>query len=182
MKAALRSLAIVVFSISLFAADTDNRALYTLLTTKAAPQMQADAVRKHFSATQLTNGSAVATYMGDFVGAIESAQQPTLVINDKPAPAMRSLPGNLWVHTQQMVTGRSHAFYYEVGGKMLGDRRFDTAAYTADSYPQDGVPKGKLSEHLVCTSAVYRGHKISYWIYASPGVDPAVPSPVMIWH
>ena len=34
---------------------------------------------------------------------------------------------------------------------------------------------------MVIESEVYRGWKVSYWVYASPGVDPAVPSPVMVW-
>ena len=43
------------------------------------------------------------------------------------------------------------------------------------------MPQGKLSEQFVYESQVYRGWKISYWIYASPGVDPNTPSPVMVW-
>ncbi len=34
---------------------------------------------------------------------------------------------------------------------------------------------------MILESGVYRGWKISYWVYASPGVDSAIPSPVMVW-
>jgi hypothetical protein len=56
---------------------------------------------------------------------------------------MRPLPNSLWVHTAQLTTGRSHAHHYEVAGKILGDKRFDTAAYLDDSYPQSGVHTGQ---------------------------------------
>jgi len=165
----------------LFAGDAENRRLYELLTTGASAQAQTDAVRAHFSAKQLGDGSAVAANGGDFVWAIESAQTPSLSIDDAPAQALRALPGNLWVHTAQVSTGRSHAHFYQVGGKILGDKRFDTAAFGRDSYPQPGVPRGKLSAQMVLESQVYRGWKVSYWVYAPPGVDPAVPAPFMLW-
>lgn len=176
-------LAALLLSTALFATDAEDRALYDVLTSSATPQIQADAIRRHFTAAKLKDGSAVAAYGGDFVWAIENDKQTALVIDDKAAPAMRSLPGNLWVLTQQLSTGRSHAFFYDGDTSANGDpRRFDKAAFTADSYPQRGVAKGKLSEQMLCTSQVYGGHKISYWIYASPGVDPAVPAPLMVFH
>jgi len=171
--------AILLSALTLFATDAEDRALYELLQSSATPQIQADAIHRHFAAAKLKDGSAVAAYSGDFVWAIEAEKQPALMIDDKPAPAMRALPDGLWVLTQQLTAGVSHAFYY------AGDaaaRRFDRAAYTEDSYPRRGVPHGKLSEQLVCTSKVYGGHKVSYWICASPGVDPAVPAALMVFH
>ena len=94
---------------------------------------------------------------------------------------MRQLPGNLWARAARLRTGTSHAHYYRVDTKILGGKRFDTAAYGPDSYPQDGVPRGELSEELTHESATYRGWKVSYWVYASPGVDPSTPSATMVW-
>jgi enterochelin esterase family protein len=43
------------------------------------------------------------------------------------------------------------------------------------------VPKGTLSEKKTITSKIYPGATADYWVYASPGVDPAKPSPLMVW-
>lgn len=163
------------------AGDAENRQLYSLIEGNVPAMFQAEAIRKHFTAKELADGSAVAAYGGDFVWAIQSEQNPLIIIDDGQPSAMRSLPNGLWVHAARLTTGRSHAHQYRIAGKILGDRRFDTAAYTPDSYPQPGVPQGSLTEQLVCVSQVYRGWKVSYWIYASPGVDPNTPSPVMVW-
>lgn len=47
-----------------------------------------------------------------------------------------------------MRTGPSRAHHYRVNRKVLGGNRYDTAAYGEDSYPQERVPKGQLSEKL----------------------------------
>jgi enterochelin esterase family protein len=166
----------------LAAGDAENRDLHALLSKNGPAEEQAAAVRKHFPAEQLTSGAARSAYLGNFVFAIESATEPFLYINDEAAPRMRSLPGNLWVHPARLLTGRAHAHFYRINGEVPGNRRFDTAAFTEDSYQKDGVPQGKLSGQLVLTSQVYRGWQVSYWVYASAGVDPAAPSPVMVWH
>src|SRR4030095_10827399 len=137
------------------AGDTDNRQLYALIKANGPTTAQAKAIRKHFSSKQLADGSAVAAYGRDFVWALQSEQKPLISIDDGKASEMRPLPNSLWVHTAQLTTGRSHAHHYEVAGKILGDKRFDTAAYLDDSYSQSGVPQGKLSEQLVCESQVY---------------------------
>ncbi|HET6962277.1 MAG TPA: alpha/beta hydrolase-fold protein [Terriglobia bacterium] len=166
---------------ALRAGDAENRQLYSLIKANGPVVAQAEALREHFSSKQLTDGSAVAAYGGDFVWAVQSEQKPLISIDDGQPSEMRSLPNALWVHAARLTTGRSHAHHYRVEGRILGDKRFDTAAYLDDSYPQAGVPQGKLSEQLVCESQVYRGWKISYWIYASPGVDPNTPAPAMVW-
>jgi enterochelin esterase family protein len=163
------------------AGDAENRQLYALIEANGSAIVQAEAIRKHFSAKQLADGSAVAAYGGDFVWAIQTEQSPSILIDDGQPLGMRALPNGLWVLSARLVTGRSHAHQYRIDGKILGDRRFDTAAYTPDSYAQPGVPQGTLTEQLTLLSQVYRGWKISYWIYASPGVDPSIPSPVMVW-
>jgi enterochelin esterase family protein len=163
------------------AGDADNRALYQFLTANAPIPDQVAAVRKHFTPQQLRDGSAVAAFGGDFVFAIESDPAPSLVIDDQPPVTLRPLPYHLWVLTQHLATGTSHAHYYYVLGEILGGQRFDTAAYGPDSYPQPGVAQGHLSEQRVIVSQVYHGWRLSYWIYASPGVDPATPAPFMVW-
>ena len=81
---------------------------------------------------------------------------------------------------KEMRTGVTHSFQYYAAGKPLGARG-DAIGYNPDSYPKPGVPHGKASEKLTIVSRIYDGMKSDYWIYASPGVDPAVPSPLMVW-
>jgi enterochelin esterase-like enzyme len=79
-----------------------------------------------------------------------------------------------------MRTGVTHSYQFYVDGKPLGARR-DVPGYNPDSYPKPGVPKGTLSDKKTITSKIYDGATADYWIYASPGVDPARPSALMVW-
>ena len=121
---------------ALRAGDAENRQLYTLIKANGSAVAQAEAIRKHFSGKQLADGSAVAAFRGDFVWAVQSEQKPLISIDDGPPSEMRSLPNSLWVHGARLTSGRSHAYHYRVEGRILGDKRFDTAAYLDDSYPQ----------------------------------------------
>ena len=64
-------------------------------------------------------------------------------------------------------------------------RRWARAAMRSDTIPTP-IPNqvrrsGKLSEKQTITSKIYEGMKTDYWVYASPGVDPNVPAPLMVW-
>lgn len=85
-----------------------------------------------------------------------------------------------WMHLAKMRTGTTHAYQFFADGKPLGNRS-DVAGYNPDSYPRDGVPEGKLSDKQTITSKIYDGMKADFWYYASPGVDPATPAPLMVW-
>ena len=161
--------------------DAENRDLFKLLTGDSPPATQAAALRKHFPDEALKDGSAVAAYGGQFAWALAADARPHFYVDDAPTAPMRSLPGGLWTHTAKLRTGTSHAHYYRVAREILGGKRFDTAAFGPDSYPRENVPRGKLSDQLVHESATYGGWKVSYWVYASPGVDAAKGSPVMVW-
>ncbi len=113
MRTLLPTLSILCLSaVGLAAGDAENRTFYDLLSEKGPAAAHAAAVRKHFSAEELHTGAAVAANGGDFVWAVESEREPFLYIDDKPVLQMRSLGGNLWVHTARLVTGRSHAHLY----------------------------------------------------------------------
>jgi enterochelin esterase-like enzyme len=43
------------------------------------------------------------------------------------------------------------------------------------------VPHGKVTDKQTIVSRIYDGMKSDYWVYASPGVDPAVPAALMVW-
>ncbi len=161
--------------------DVENRELFELLAGGSTPAKQAAALKNHFSEQALTDGSAVSAYGGQFVWAIAAETRPHLYVDDAPAAPMRSLPAGLWAHTAKLRTGTSHAHYFRVDGKILGGKRYDTAAFGPDSFPREGVPEGKLSDELIHESVTYGGWKVSYWVYASPGVDAAKASAVMVW-
>ena len=161
--------------------DQQSRELFELMRSEAQPADKAAALSERFPVKALEDGSAVSAFGGNFVWALESGSRPHLYIDDEPAPPMQRLAGNSWAHNARLRTGTSHAHYYRVDTKILGGKRFDTAAYGEDSYAQEGVPRGKLSEELLHESPTYRGWKVSYWVYASPGVDPDKPSAAMVW-
>jgi enterochelin esterase family protein len=87
---------------------------------------------------------------------------------------------SLWMLLTKMRTGVTHSFQYYAAGKPLGARG-DAIGYNPDSYATPGVPRGKVSEKQTIVSKLYDGMKSDYWVYASPGVDPAVPAALMVW-
>lgn len=101
---------------------------------------------------------------------------------DQQAPlVMEKIPGTpFWMRLVKMRVGVTHAYQFYADGKPA-TARTDVAGYNPDSYPKPGVPKGKLSEKHTIVSKIYDGMKADYWVYASPGVDPNVPAPLMVW-
>jgi enterochelin esterase-like enzyme len=126
-------------------------------------------------------GTAVVSDGADFLFAIESSQTPTLFIDSEPVgPMRRSGKDGVWTYSGKLKTGRSHAFYYMVDGKLTGGKT-DIPAYGPDSYAQPGVPQGTLSEKMVHTSKIYEGMKSDYWIYVPAQYDPAKAAALMVW-
>ena len=117
----------------------------------------------------------------DYLFITPSTSPATISIDGQPAVPMVQVDGsNLWIRLQKMRVGVTHSYAFFADGKPIGTRS-DVAGYNPDSYPKPGVPQGKLSEKHSITSKVFDGMKADYWYYASPGVDPNVPSAVMIW-
>jgi enterochelin esterase-like enzyme len=120
-------------------------------------------------------------YGQDFVFAAQADGATSVSIDGQPAVMLAKLPGsNLSYKLVKMRTGVTHSYQFLQDGKPLGARR-DMAGYNPDSYPKAGVPKGTLSEKKTISSKLYPGATADYWIYASPGVDPARPAPLMVW-
>ena len=92
----------------------------------------------------------------------------------------RAGKSDLWYHTGSLQTGTVHGYYYMVNGARTGGST-DVPAYGPDSYPKPGVPKGTVSEKKTIASKLYPGSSADYWVYASPGVDPSRPAPLMVW-
>jgi len=117
----------------------------------------------------------------DFLFVADSASPVTISIDQQPAIPMAQVPdSSFWMLLKKMRTGVTHSFQYYAGGKPLGARG-DAVGYNPDSYPKPGVPHGKVSGKLTITSKIFDGMKADYWVYASPGVDPAVPAALMVW-
>ncbi len=110
-----------------------------------------------------------------------SVSSAAVSIDMQPPLVMQKIAGsNLWMRLEKMRVGVTHAYQYWADGKPIGNRS-DLSGYNPDSYPLPGVPKGKLSEKQTIVSKIYDGMKADFWYYASPGVDPNNPAPLMVW-
>lgn len=117
----------------------------------------------------------------DYLFVATSPSPVAVSIERQPPVALARIPdSNTWVMLRKMRTGVTHEYQFYSDGKPLGARG-DAVGYNPDSYPKAGVAKGKLSAKQTVVSKIFDGMKADYWIYASAGVDPAVPAPLMVW-
>jgi len=120
----------------------------------------------------LTNGQ-------DFLFALNNdASEAAVSIDGMLRPMTKA--GNVWYRLEKLNAGMTHKYQFHAAGKALGMAN-DIGGYNPDAMPKPGVAQGKLSEKMVITSKLYDGMKADFWIYASAGVDPAKPAPLMIW-
>jgi enterochelin esterase family protein len=117
----------------------------------------------------------------DYLFVATSPTPITISIDQQPPAPLAQIPSsNTWMLMKKMRTGVTHSYQYFADGKPLGARG-DAVGYNPDSYPKQGVPKGKPGSKQTIVSKVFDGMKADYWVYASPGVDPGVPAPLMVW-
>ncbi len=117
----------------------------------------------------------------DYLFFAKSDTPVTVSIDQQPPVALAAMPGSgSWMLLTKMRTGVTHSYQYHASGKTLGARG-DAVGYNPDSYSSPGTPKGKVGSKQTIVSKIYDGMKADYWVYASPGVDPAVPAPLMVW-
>jgi len=129
----------------------------------------------------LSPRGGTAVWGQDFLFVADSPQPVSISIDQQSAGAMTQIEGStLWMLLKKMRTGVTHSYQYFAAGKPLGARG-DAVGYNPDSYPKPGVPRGKVTGKQTIVSRLYDGMQADYWVYASPGVDPAVPSPLMVW-
>jgi len=129
----------------------------------------------------LKNQGTALVWGQDFLFLAETGKEPTVSIDAQPLAAMARVPDSgYWYRLVKMRTGVTHSYEFHADGKTLFPRR-DVAGYNPDSYPKPGVPKGTLSEKHTLASKIYDGSTADYWVYVSPGVDPAKPAPLMVW-
>ena len=129
----------------------------------------------------IQKGTAWAGGGPDFIFAVESEKEPSIVIDyEEPGHAMSKLGASAWYYTTQLKTGTSHAFYYLIDGKPFGGNQ-NIPAYLPESFARPGVPQGKLSEKLVHTSKIYDGMQSDYWIYVPAEYNASQPAALMVW-
>lgn len=110
-----------------------------------------------------------------------NALQAGVSIDQQPPVPMLKIEGsNFWMRLMKMRVGVTHAYQYYADGKPAGNR-YDVPGYNPDSYPKPGIARGTLSDKHTLTSKIYDGMTADFWWYASPGVDPNVPAPLMVW-
>ena len=128
---------------------------------------------------KLAKGTAYAGEHGQFLFAVASEKQPFLQVNQtKPEPATRA--GSLWIFQGPLKQGTSYRYSWLVDGKVIGGAN-DVASFTEESYPQPGVPQGKLSEAINIESKLYPGLKARMWYYTPAQWDGRTPLPVQFW-
>ena len=132
--------------------------------------------------TKTLSARGGATIWGqDYLFVSDSPTPVSISLDNHPAVPMAQIEGGtLWMLLTKMRTGVTHSYQYYAAGKPLGARG-DAIGYNPDSYARPGVPHGKVSEKQTIVSKIYDGMKSDYWVYASPGVDPAVPAALMVW-
>jgi enterochelin esterase family protein len=128
----------------------------------------------------LTAPTQVIVWGQDYLFLATSASPVSVSIDLQPQRQLAQVDGNHWMLLTKMRTGVLHQYQFYTAGKPLGARG-DAVGYNPDSYPQPGVAHGKLSEKHTLTSKIYDGMKYDYWTFASAGVDPNVPAPLMVW-
>ncbi len=171
-----------IFTLALFAASAvfAQTSPYEELIALARQGADAPGLQDRIAKTLSPRGGAT-VWGQDYLFVTASEAPVTISIDNQPAMAMTQIPGsNLWMYVTKMRTGVTHPYQYYAAGKPLGARG-DAVGHNPDSYPKAGVPHGKMSEKQTIVSKLYDGMKSDYWVYASPGVDPAVPAPLMVW-
>jgi enterochelin esterase family protein len=138
-------------------------------------------LRSSIHALKERGGAAV--WGQDFLFAIDMEATPTISIDRQAPLSMTRVPGStLWYRLMRLRAGVTHSYEFFSDGKPMSLMySYDVAGYNLDSYPQEGVPRGTTSPKRTLTSKIYPGMTADHWVYVSPGVDPATPSPVMVW-
>ncbi len=129
----------------------------------------------------LSPRGGVAVWGQDYLFISDSASPVSISLDHGPAVPMTQIEGStLWMLLTKMRTGVTHSYQYYAAGKPLGARG-DAVGYNPDSYPKASVPRGRVTDKQTIISRIYEGMKSEYWVYASPGVDPAIPAALMVW-
>jgi enterochelin esterase-like enzyme len=137
------------------------------------------AIRDTFTPDELTKGTAFAIDHADFLAAIQTDGRPLIQINQMPRVSAVKL-GNLWIYSGPLRAGTAHRFNWVIDAQPFGGNN-NIAAYGPDSYPQPGVPQGKLTGPISLESKIYGGMKANVWYYVPAQWDGVTPLAVQVW-
>jgi enterochelin esterase-like enzyme len=174
--------AMKIFASLLFASSAAFAQTFPLeeLVSLAHGGPNAPGLKDHITKT-LGGRGGTAVWGQDYLFVASAPEPVTVSIDTQPAVPMARIEGTaFWMLLTKMRTGVTHSFQYYSAGKTMGARG-DAVGYNPDSYQKPGVPHGKVTEKKTIVSKIYDGMKSDYWVYASPGVDPAVPAALMVW-
>lgn len=161
------------------AAQTSPIAKLTELAGNPASPEFEQALKAALKPGAIQKGTAVLGEGPNFFFAVEAPSQPELFVDDQRVAALKKT-GSLWYTTAKLTTGRSHSFYYMVGGAKFGGQT-DVPCYGPYSYEKPGVPHGTLSEKMVFTSHIYEGMESNYWVYVPAQYKPETPAALFVW-
>ena len=174
----LRTIPVLLIAASLAHAEKLPASKLLEITRSSAPELE-QSLRDTFGEDALKKGTAVLGEAGDFVWAVASDRQPVLRI-DFGEPLTPRKAGGLWVYQGKLRTGTAHKSEWFVDGKSIGGAN-NIAAYPPESYPQPGVPEGKLTGPLEMESKIYPNMKANVWYYVPAQWDGVTPLAVQIW-
>lgn len=174
----LRTIPVLLMTLSLAQAEKVPASKLLEMTRSGASDLE-QTLRDTFGDDALKKGTAVLGEAGDFVWAVASDRQPAIRIDFGEPLAPRKV-GSLWVYQGKLRTGTAHKAEWFVEGKSIGGAN-NIAAYPPESYPQPGVPEGKLTGPLELESKIYPGMKANLWYYVPAQWDGVTPLAVQIW-
>jgi len=148
------------------------------MAKKSVPNLE-QAIRDTFGEDALKKGTAFAVDHTDFLAAISTDGTALMQINRLPRVSASKL-GSLWIYQGPLRAGTAHRFNWVIDAQSFGGGN-NIAAFGPDSYPQPGVPEGKLTGPMVMESKVYPGMKANVWYYVPAQWDGATPLAVQIW-
>src|SRR3954453_14527519 len=119
-KRRLIGLSVAALFLSQSVAGLERTAMDRLLElARTQPNSAAfrELVVKSLGEAEVKKGEAFNSNGPDFIFAVETAKQPTFVLDDKPAGDMRRSSGSdLWFCTAKLTVGTSHRFHYLIDG------------------------------------------------------------------
>ena len=148
------------------------------LARARSPKLE-QALRDTLGEDNIVKGTASAGKLGEFVWAVTSEKGPQLRI-DNEAPVSAWKAGGLWVYQGHLKMGTAHKYAWIIDGKPFGGN-LNLRAVGPESYPQPGVPQGKLTGPMELASTIYPNMKANVWYYVPAQWDGAAALPVQVW-
>jgi enterochelin esterase family protein len=174
----LCTMALVLLSGRITAAQKVSTETLLDLAKSRSPKLE-HALRDTLGEDNIVKGTAAAGKLGEFVWAVTSEKGPQLRIdNETPVSAWKT--GSLWAYQGHLKMGTAHKYAWIVDGKPFGGN-LNLRAFGPESYPQPGIPQGKLTGPIELPSTIYPNMKANVWYYVPAQWDGGAALPVQVW-